>query len=54
MNFFNQTVIDRLSALLKNSVPFKLIVIWGERGNGKTFSAHLALQENQINPKIPA
>lgn len=51
MNFFNQTVIDKLSALLKNSVPFKLIIIWGERGNGKTFSAHLALQENQINIK---
>lgn len=51
MNFFNQTVTDRLSALLKNSVPFKLIILWGERGNGKTFSAHLALQENQINTK---
>lgn len=51
MNFFNQTVTDRLSALLKNSAPFKLIILWGERGNGKTFSAHLALQENQINTK---
>lgn len=51
MNFFNQAVTNKLSALLKNSDPFKLIILWGERGNGKTFSAQLALQENQIDTK---
>lgn len=51
MDFFNQTVKNRLIALLKNCVPFKLIILWGERGNGKTFTTHLALQENHIKTK---
>lgn len=51
MDFFNQTVKDNLNSLLKNASEFKLIILWGEKGNGKTYSAHSVLQANHIRTK---
>ncbi len=51
MSFFNQTTESHLNVLLHNTSMFKLIILWGEKGNGKTFIAQSALQKNHIKTK---
>lgn len=51
MFFFNEETKDNLNFLLKGTSLFKLIVLWGEKGNGKTFITHLALGENHVMTK---
>ena len=51
MNYFNQTAENSLKELFNNTDPFKMIILWGERGNGKTFIAHSVLKELSIKVK---
>ena len=51
MDFFNQTNENILNKLFNNASTFKLIILWGEKGNGKTFTAYSALQTNHIKTK---
>lgn len=51
MSFFNQPTENHLNVLLNNSSTFKLIILWGEKGNGKTFTAHSVLKKNHIKTK---
>ena len=51
MFFFNETTANNLNVLLNNDYSFKLIILWGERGNGKTFTIHSVLGNNHIKSK---
>lgn len=51
MKFFNQTLEDDFNIILKNTNQFKMIVLWGEKGNGKTFTTYSVLHESQIKTK---
>lgn len=51
MFFFNETTANNLNVLLNNDYSFKLIILWGERGNGKTFTIHSVLENNHIKTK---
>lgn len=51
MSFFNQETENNLNILLNNTSIFKLIILWGEKGNGKTFIAKSVLQQNCVKTK---
>ena len=51
MSFFNQVTENHLNVLLNNASKFKLIILWGEKGNGKTFIAQSVLKKNHIKTK---
>ena len=51
MDFFNQATKRDLNTLLNNASKFKLIILWGEKGNGKTYTTHSVLRENNIKTK---
>ena len=51
MHFFIQPIKKYFNTTLKNTNAFKLIILWGEKGNGKTFTAHSILHENNIKTK---
>lgn len=51
MFFFNEIAAIRLNELLNDVSLFKLIILWGEKGNGKTFVANSALGNNHIETK---
>jgi len=51
MFFFNQKIKNTLNILLNSTSLLKIIVLWGERGNGKTFTIQSALRENHIKTK---
>lgn len=51
MDFFNQITKHSLNAFFQNTSSFKLIILWGHRGGGKTYTAHSVLLENHIKTK---
>lgn len=48
---FNRTTENQLNELFNNASPFKLIILWGEKGNGKTYAADHVLKRNHIKTK---
>lgn len=51
MDYFNQTIKDNLNNFLNNTSKFKMVVLWGKSGNGKTYAVNSVLQENHIKTK---
>lgn len=51
MNFFNQINEDKLNTFFDSTDNFKLIILWGAQGAGKTFLVHSVLQESHIKIK---
>ena len=51
MFFFNETTANNLQGLLNNDHLFKLIILWGEKGNGKTFTIRSVFGNNHIKTK---
>ncbi len=49
--FFNKDIELELNTFLNNSALFNLIVLWGEKGNGKTFVINSVLQKYNIKRK---
>ena len=51
MFFFNEPAVNNLKKLLNDTSSFKMIVLWGEKGNGKTFAIHSALKNSPVKIK---
>lgn len=51
MSSFNWATENQLNELLNNTSPFKLIVLWGKKGIGKTYAVNHVLKENRIKTK---
>lgn len=48
---FNRTTENQLNELLNTTFPFKLIVLWGEKGIGKTYIVNHVLKKNRFKTK---
>ena len=51
MFHFNKKFEDKLKDIFNNSSMFNLIIIWGEKGVGKTFLSQSFLELNDIKYK---